>query len=74
MPSTAGGDGTAPDAAVQVGADVLSDAVQRQRELYADEAEAAVEAIKAKIDGMKESFATAKTEAKRLRAEAEESR
>jgi hypothetical protein len=37
---------------------------------YADEAEAAVEAIEAKLAGMKESLATAKAEAKRLRAEA----
>jgi len=36
----------------------------------ADEAEAAVEAIKAKLDGMKASLAAAKDEAKRLRAEA----
>jgi hypothetical protein len=37
---------------------------------YADEAEQAVAVIEAKLAGMKESLATAKTEAKRLRAEA----
>lgn len=36
----------------------------------ADEAEAAVRAIQAKFDGMKDSLAAAKAEAKRLRAEA----
>jgi hypothetical protein len=37
---------------------------------YADQAEQAVEAIEAKLAGMKESLATAKAEAKALRAEA----
>jgi hypothetical protein len=45
---------------------------QQQRVRYADEAEAAVEAIQAKLDGMKASLATAKADAKRLRAEAKE--
>jgi ribosome maturation protein Sdo1 len=45
---------------------------QQQRERYADEAEAAVEVIEAKLAGMKETLATAKAEAKRLRAEANE--
>jgi multidrug resistance efflux pump len=43
---------------------------QRLRELYADQAEAAVDAIEAKIAGMQESLKTARAEAKRLRAEA----
>lgn len=47
---------------------------QQQRERYADEAEAAVKVIEAKLAGMKESLATAKAEAKRLRAEADEGR
>jgi hypothetical protein len=70
MPTAAGGDGTAPDATVQVGPAADSDAVQAQRDQYADEAEAAVEAIEAKLAGMKESLATAKADAKRLRADA----
>lgn len=43
---------------------------QRLRELYADEAEAAVESIEAKLAGMQESLETAKAEAERLRDEA----
>jgi hypothetical protein len=46
--------------------------VQQQRERYADEAEAAVKTIQAKLDGMKETLATAKANAKRLRAEAKD--
>ncbi len=72
MPSTAGGNGEAPNATVMTSLEQATEAVQRQRELYADEAEAAVETIKAKLDGMKESLTAAKAEAKRLRAEADE--
>lgn len=46
--------------------------VQQQRERYAQEAEAAVKVIEAKLEGIKESLKTAKAEAKRLRAEADE--
>ncbi len=42
------------------------------RDRLADDAEAAVETIQAKLDGMKESLAAAKQEAKRLRAEAKQ--
>jgi hypothetical protein len=45
---------------------------QDLRERLADEAEQAVETIKAKAEGMNESLKTAKAEAKRLRAEANE--
>jgi hypothetical protein len=74
MPTAAGGDGAALDADVQVGPEMPTEAVQAQRQQYADEAEAAVEAIEAKLAGMKESLATAKANAKRLRAEAKEGR
>jgi hypothetical protein len=47
---------------------------QEQADRYADEADAAVVAIQVKLDGMKESLAIAKAEAKRLRAEAKEGR
>lgn len=43
---------------------------QRIAEQLADDAERAVEVIEAKLAGIKESLATAKAEAKRLRAEA----
>jgi len=42
----------------------------RLAELYADEADRAVEAIEAKIAGMQESLKAAKADAKRYRAEA----
>jgi molecular chaperone GrpE (heat shock protein) len=45
---------------------------QRLAEQAADEAEAAVVAIEAKLAGMKERLATAKADAKRLRKEADE--
>lgn len=41
----------------------------RLAEMYAGEAEQAVETIEAKLAGIKESLAAAKAEAKRLRAE-----
>lgn len=66
--STSQGGGAAGDA--QVSTDV-EDAQQAQRERYAAEAEANVDTITAKLAGMKESLATAKAEAKRLRAEAQ---
>ena len=44
---------------------------QRLAETYADEAEAAVAVIEAKLAGMKESLKAAKDDAKRLRAEAD---
>lgn len=72
MAGSAGASGAANDAQVQTGPPPPTEAVQRQRELYADEAEAAVEVIEAKLAGVKESLATAKAEAKRLRAEANE--
>jgi len=69
--STAAVNGAAGDAEVQTGP-AEADAVQAQRELYALEAEQAVETIKAKAEGMYQSLKTAKAEAKRLRAEADE--
>jgi len=45
---------------------------QRLRELYADEAERAVETIERKLAGMEAALKTARADAKRLRAEAEE--
>jgi hypothetical protein len=45
---------------------------QRLASQAADEAEAAVEVIEAKLAGIKESLAAAKAEAKRLRKEADE--
>ena len=66
--STSNGSGAAHDAEVRTDAD--PDAVQRQREALADDAERAVKTIRAKLAGMKESLATAEAEAKRLRAEA----
>jgi hypothetical protein len=74
MPDTAGGRAAAYNATARTGAEMPSETVQRQREQYAAEAEAAVKAIQAKLDGMKESLVTAKAEAKRLRAEAEGNR
>jgi hypothetical protein len=44
---------------------------QRLAEMYAGEAERAVDVIEAKIAGMTESLETAKAEALRLRAEAD---
>jgi molecular chaperone GrpE (heat shock protein) len=45
---------------------------QQLAEQAADEAEAAVALIEAKLAGMKETLATAKADAKRLRKEADE--
>lgn len=61
-------DGAAPEPTVAPG---LTVDLQTQRREYADEAEQAVRTIEAKIAGMKESLATAKADAKRLRAEAD---
>lgn len=63
------------NASVVTGPAMEPDEEQRHKrqlaETYLDEAEQAVEIIEAKIAGMKESLATAKAEAKRLRAECE---
>ena len=72
QPATVGGE--APNASVQTGPPVDPDAVQADRERYAEEAEQAVSTIEAVLAGTKESLATAKAEAKRLRAEAKEGR
>jgi len=68
--STAGGKAAANDATVETG-DAATGAVQAQRVTYADEADAAVKSIKAKMAGMKDSLATAQAEAKSLRAQAQ---
>jgi uncharacterized protein YceH (UPF0502 family) len=68
--STAGAKGQAFDAAV----DNSGMADQRARDhaqQVADDAEHAVKTIETKLAGMKESLATAKADAKRLRAEAQ---
>jgi len=72
MAGSAGGSGSAGDAKVQTGPPPPTEQIQAQRERYADEAEQAVKTIEAKLAGVKESLATAKAEAKRLRAEANE--
>jgi hypothetical protein len=84
MTEVAQGKGTAHDASVVTAASTEAlkaelarrgeyplDA-QQQRERYASEAEAAVTVIEAKLAGTKESLATAKAKAKRLRREANE--
>jgi hypothetical protein len=47
---------------------------QRLAEIYADQADAEVKAIEAKLAGWKQTLADKKAEAKRLRAEAKEGR
>lgn len=73
MSSTSRAGGTANNAQVHAGDSPTSgDARARDaRGALADDAERAVDAIERKIAGMKESLATAKAEAKRLRAEAQ---
>jgi hypothetical protein len=83
MTGVAEGNGAAYDATVLTNEELIAElqrrgeyplTIQQQRERYADEAEAAIEKIEAKLAGMKETLATAKAEAKRLRAEAKEGR
>jgi hypothetical protein len=71
MPAAGSGDSEAPDATVQTGPPADPDAVQADRERYADEAEQAVETIEQVLAGVKATLATAKADAKRLRAEAD---
>jgi len=68
--STAGGKAAANDATVESGTED-TEAVQADRVILADEADAAVKAMKAKLAGWKDSLATAQAEAKRLRAQAQ---
>jgi hypothetical protein len=72
MASAAQGGGKAPDAAVETaeGGQIEPSAQQRYLEQVADQSEAAVEAIEAKIAGMQETLKTAKADAKTARAAA----
>ena len=81
MTEVAEGSGAAYDATVLTNEELIAElqrrgefplTLQQQREHYADEAEAAVEAIEAKLAGWKQALADKKAEAKRLRAEAKE--
>ena len=81
MTGVAEGKGDAYDATVLTNEELVAElkrrgeyplSPQEQRERYADEAEAAVKTIEGVLAGTKESLATAKAEAKRLRAEADE--
>jgi hypothetical protein len=72
MSSAAGASGAASNAKVQTGDPAVPEKIRAQRDLYAAEAEQAVETIEAKIAGLQESLKAAKSEAKRLRAEANE--
>lgn len=70
--SSTNGSGAAENAQAETGTPVQFDVIQRQREQYATEAEAAVVTIEAKLEGIKESLKTAKDEARRLRREADQ--
>lgn len=75
MTSSAGGSGKANDATVATGpATPEVERSQAYRLALADDAERVVEIIQAKYDGIRESLATARAEAQRLRAEADKSR
>jgi DNA repair ATPase RecN len=67
MTQAAGGSGAAYGADVNTGAGMSPEQVQAQLDLYADEAEQAVKAIRAKLKGWQESLRAAEDEAKRLR-------
>jgi hypothetical protein len=64
------GNGPSVETGPQLSPDEEAAHRRRLAETYADQADAAVEAIEAKLAGMKESLVSAKAEAKRLRAEA----